>query len=537
MASKVLNIEIGDRLTKVCLSIPKGKTYQIKNSFMFQTPDNAVADGVITAPDILATKLKEQLTANGIGDAKAAVFSLTSGKVATREVMLPPVKDNRIKGIVESNASEYFPIDMSRYHITYKLLERISKGEETGCRVLVLAAPLSLLETYFKLASLAGLSIHAIDFSGNSQYQALRTLRSEGVTMYVNVDCNNSFVTFIQDGKLILQRAFTFGGDELILSYMAAAGKSSDEYVSALHDCSQEEPQFLKDGVMSASDVTDNLSRLVSSIVRSTDYFNSNHWDVQVEKVVLMGPCSHLVGLIGMVGNGTGLETAYLDDIPGITSFANVAESASFYISCIGSSIEPVDFVPPQFKPEKKRLLGKREKSDEHSIRDGIIICAVCLAAAIGLSAVAILGYYDARETKAKVEEQIAELSYTRDTYNTYTEYQTGADALTQLAASIDSPNDGLTGFISELEEKMPSEILILSATCTRDSVSMNITVPSFDDVAVVLVQLRTFQSINNLNISSVSEAVDEAGVSSVSFSISCNYGTNPYIPAAGAEG
>ncbi|NCC68540.1 MAG: pilus assembly protein PilM, partial [Clostridia bacterium] len=92
MAAKVLNIEIGDRLTKVCLSIPKGKSYQIKNSFMFQTPDNAVADGMITAPDILATKLREKLMEHDVHETKTAVFSITSGKVATREVMLPPVK-------------------------------------------------------------------------------------------------------------------------------------------------------------------------------------------------------------------------------------------------------------------------------------------------------------------------------------------------------------------------------------------------------------------------------------------------------------
>ncbi|NCB51804.1 MAG: hypothetical protein EOM54_07990 [Clostridia bacterium] len=260
MAAKVLNIEIGDRLTKVCLSIPKGKSYQIKNSFMFQTPDNAVADGMITAPDILATKLREKLMEHDVHETKTAVFSITSGKVATREVMLPPVKDNRIKSVVEANASEYFPIDMSKYHVTYKLLERIPKGDNAGCRVLVFAVPVSLLETYFRMAGIAGLTIQALDFSGNSQYQALRTLRSEGVTMYVNVDCTNSFVTFIQEGKLLMQRAFTFGGDELILSYMNAAEKSSDEYVGCLYDCSEPEPQFMKDGLLAPSDITESLS-------------------------------------------------------------------------------------------------------------------------------------------------------------------------------------------------------------------------------------------------------------------------------------
>ncbi len=531
MASKVLNIQVGDRLTKVCLSVKKGKSYQISNSFMFQTPDNAVTDGVITAPDLLGAKLNEQLVKNGVDRTKAAVFSLISGKVATREVILPPVKNARIKGIVEANASDYFPIDMSRYHVTYKLLERTAKGENPGCRVLVFAVPVSLLESYFKMADLAGLNVQAIDFSGNSQYQALRSLKSKGVCMYVNVDCSSTLVTLIHEGKLLMQRTFTFGGDELILNYMKASGKSSDEYLTCLRDCSEPNPAFLKDGTMASSTITESLSRLVSSVVRSSDYFNSNHWEVQVEKVVLMGPCSRLVGLMEMVANGTGVETTWLDDVPGISSFANAAERVSFYITCIGSSIDPVDFMLPYLSQDRKKLKRQKERTDENSVRSGILILAMCIAAAAVLAAVSVLGYFDANSEKAAVEKQLAALAYTREIYNQYIQYQAGADSLLALDAQVDSPNDSLTEFIRELEQKMPSEILVLSATCGREEISMNVTVPSFDEVAVVLVKLRSFESVRDLNISAVTETMGDAGVSSVSFSVSCLYKT-PELPA-----
>jgi type IV pilus assembly protein PilM len=292
MAVKTLNIEIGDRLTKVCLSIPKGKSYQIKHCFMFQTPENAVSDGAILAPDILAAELTEKLREHGLSDVRSAILTLTSGKVASREVMLPPIKESRIKGVITTNAADYFPIDLSGYHITYSLLERIDKGEHAGCRVLVYAAPLALLENYFKFADRAKLSIKAIDFSGNSQYQALRGLGAKEVTMYVNVDCTNSYVSFLQGGTLLLQRTFTFGGDEMILGYMGAAEMTPVEYVEALHACSTDAETFFASGHMTAADVSESLSRRVSSILRSRDYFNSNRWEIQVEKVVLMAPAA-----------------------------------------------------------------------------------------------------------------------------------------------------------------------------------------------------------------------------------------------------
>ena len=90
-SGKILNIEVGDKLTKVCLSARHGKSYQILDSFIFQTPEKSVSDGQIADPEKLASELNSQLASNGAAEAKNVVFTLTSAKVATREVMLPPM--------------------------------------------------------------------------------------------------------------------------------------------------------------------------------------------------------------------------------------------------------------------------------------------------------------------------------------------------------------------------------------------------------------------------------------------------------------
>lgn len=524
---KVLNIEVGDRLTKVCLSVPKGRAWQIRTSFMFQTPEGAVSDGQLNTPEVLAAQLAGELKARGLHDVKNAVFTLTSGKIASREVTLPPVKDNRLREVVQANAPDYFPVDMTKYHVAYLLLERRDKGEDAGCRVMVYAAPLQLLEPYFQLAEKAGLTVKAVDYSGNSQFQALRALASSTVTMYVNVDCTNSCVTVTQDGTLLLQRTFTFGGDELITTLLSATGRepaASGAYLDALHEASDEEPDFLKKGTLSAADVSESLSRLVGNIERSSDYFNSSHWEHTVERVVLMGPCSRLVGLRGMVANATGLDTTCLEEIPGISSLANAAESASFYISCLGAPLAPLDLIPPQFALNRKKNRRVREKSDSSHIRDGLILCGICFAAAAALCISAVLAHQQAADEKAALDGQIAQLSYTKDVYNDYTGYQNAVQALTDLDDTIASPNDGLTAFIGELEEKMPSDILVLSASCTRDSVVLNITVPGYEEMAVVLVQLRSFDTLGTITASAATETTDDSGITTVSFSVSCAY-------------
>jgi len=517
MAAKVLNIEVGDRIIKVCVSARHGKKFQILDSFMFQTPEMSVTDGQIANPEAVAEALKEALASRGNGEVKNVVFTLTSAKVATREVMLPPVKDNRIKTVVETNASEYFPVDMSTYRISCNLLERVG-GETPGCRVLVMAAPRQLLESYVRLAEAAGLQLDAVDFCGNSQYQVLRGIQDDGVVMYVDVNVTNTFVTFMKSGILLLQRNFSVGGDELITAALHAAGRSDKEYLKTMQDAG--DPAFLG-GLLTAEQQSDCLSRLVSGIVRSADFFKSDHTDLPATKVVLMGTCSHLAGLREMIGHEIGLDTVLLHDVAGIQFVANSAEGVSSYISCIGSLVAPLDLLPEELLAQKRK---KQKKTDGNPIRTGIVICVACILAGAAISAFSIFRYLDTLSRRDAMQSRIDSLSSVDVTYNTYVLYKQTDENLTAVGDYAKNPNAGLTAFLSELEKKMPSSVLVLSATCDDKGVTMNVTAPSMKEAAVVISQLRSFDSIVNIEVSTITETTDETGTTTASFSISCSY-------------
>ena len=190
MAAKTLNIEVGKRVVKICVSEKKGKGYAISESFTFPTPDGCVLDGQVVSEVTLGDKLMGELSNRDI-KATDVYFSIASSKIATREVTMPAVKDDQIKSIVETNASDYLPIDTSKYALDAILLERT----EDECRVLVIAVPNVIIESYIALADYTGLVIQALDFSGNSQFQVLRSIGGDGVNMYVNVDTDSSSVT------------------------------------------------------------------------------------------------------------------------------------------------------------------------------------------------------------------------------------------------------------------------------------------------------------------------------------------------------
>lgn len=526
MAAKVLNIEVGDQIVKVCRAVRKGKCVQLFEPFMFPTPPGCVFDGLITDINVLAEETKRQLAEHQLSDVRNVIFSLMSGKIAVREVKLPPVKEKRLNSLIKTNASEYFPIDLNNYHVTHSLLEQVS-GAEPYYRVLVMAAPIALLEGYFQFAAALGMQVQSIDSSGNSHYQALKSIANKGVTMYVDVDCTASFISFMLEDSLALQRTFAFGGDDLIAHYMAATGKTPEEYLSALDELDEKSPNFAADLPLTSESIESDLKRLVGSIARSVDYFNSSQWENATTRVVLMGPCRRVVGLREQIEAATGLETSYLDDISEFAALSKNAENAAAYISCLGSVFAPLDFMPPSLAES-----GKRSSVDnkDATIIPGVLICGLLILSGILLASVSILNFKSAEQGLANTKQEIADLEYTETVYKTYLAYQKGEEAVRTVTAASGSPNSRLVEFYEELEAKMPASIIVMSAMCTNEGVSMNVTVGSYEDAATAISNLRGFKSLANIEVSGITRSSNEAGIPRVEFSLNCTYGENPYI-------
>ena len=517
--AKVLNIEVGDRVTKICVSEKNKKGYSISNSFLMQTPVGAVRDGQIMAIDVMSLALREALVKNGVSGVKNVTFTLSSTKVASREVMLPPVKDNRIKDVVETNKSDYFPVDMSGYCISHTLLERMG-GETPGCRVQVTAAPRPLLEGYAALAEAAGLLLDAIDYCGNSQYQVLKALPGDEVVMYVDVNVSNTLVTFMQDGIMMMQRNINFGGDELISTVVEAAGKDNDDFLSVLEQSNTFE--YL-DQYLPRSQQEECLSRLIGGISRSADFFKSNRSAIQISKVVLLGVCSDIAGLKDLVQHALYTDAVSLQDVEDIKHVANSVGGVNAYISCIGSLVQPLDLLPEELRGVVQKKKNKRERKSD-SIKVGVIICVLLSVLGVGLAGFAVIQYKSAQNEQARLEQRLQELDHVRVTAETYDNYKATEAALNQIRAYSQTHNASLVDFLKELERKMPSSLLLMSAVCDEEGVVLNIVTPGMEEADVVISQLRSFESIKHLEISTITESTDEGGLPSATFSVRCAY-------------
>ena len=155
----------------------------------------------------------------------------------------------------------------------------------------------------------------------------------------------------------------------------------------------------------------------------------------------------------------------------------------------------------------------------------GLVVLLIGVLVAAVLAAIPGVKNFQLNSEKEKVEAHIKQLEEA-GVEAVYQEYIT----VKQLAERMDAIYDGtlsrsedLVAFIEELEEKMPSSLLVINFTATSQNVSMSIEVDSKEAAAETLMQLRTFDSIQVVSSAGLTDNLDEND-SIVAFTVECVY-------------
>ena len=204
MVKRVVSIEAGVWWTKVALADYRKKNPPVHKAFAFRTPEHAVEDGYIRDKEAFASALKTELSRHDIHE-KEVVFTLSSSKVVTREVMIPFVKDNKIMGIIEAQIRDYFPMDVSNYTISYSKMDVEEEDGKKMLKLLLVAIPDNLLNNYVTFAELAGLKVETFDYIGNGTVQLLCDSFLENAVV-VQLEEQATVISILENKKLVFQR-------------------------------------------------------------------------------------------------------------------------------------------------------------------------------------------------------------------------------------------------------------------------------------------------------------------------------------------
>ena len=277
---------------------------------------------------------------------------------------------------------------------------------------------------------------------------------------------------------------------------------------------------------------------MIGSIVRVIDYYNSKNRDAAIDNIIITGIAADFWGFAGLLSQELGRNVEVLKDLAGTNIDQGLhlqGVSLGDYISVIGAGLGSVGFMPAEIKADKKKGGGGSAKDSLSSIGNNdklpYIVLGVGTAAAIVITAMALVPYFLVKNENDSLQERKAQLAPVQDTYNAYIAKKADYDYITALNEVTINTNDKLPDIIGEMESRFPSDTVVNSMSITEEGIALDIVVPNKYDIAKTLVEFRMMPYFSEVYTSGFSERKDEeTGIIVSQYTIECLYGDNPYL-------
>ena len=546
MAKKVLSIQVGYSLTKVCEMDYQSKKPKMYHCFNVPTPDGVLNDGSITVRDDLIIRIVQGIYENHI-KTRDVVFNVSSTKIASREILIPPVsKTSLIGDIVKNNAKDYFPIDLEQYELGHMLMGKVA--DEAGgekLKVNVLAIPKEMVKGYEELAQKCDLNLVALDFTGNSIYQVVKGVcKKDEVSLVINVDEHQTVATVLDGETILLQRSLAYGVDEAInlliesrvygeRSYAQAAQelkrtmlvrRALDDSTEIIEDYDFVEPESPKMTALKDK-ITASMTTLISGIDRVINFYNSHNSEKPIQAIWITGVAAGFKGFKRLLTNELGAQVQILDKNAGFSTNQYSEDSFGEYLACFGAAMAPVGFgVVPMKKSATGKMVKERSKEESYAAYS-ILVFSLSIIVAIVLLAYSTISYARALNEYNNSVKTMNQLQVVKAVYDKHQEIM---DLKVQVDAMYDytcNNTENIDAFIAEMEEKMPKDMVITSMTGNTQSLSMQAKVESKEAAAKVIQQFRAFESVATVSVTGIqSEMNEETNAEAITFNIDIRY-------------
>lgn len=542
MNNRVLSIEIGNSFTKICeidYKVKKPKVYKV---LTVETPEGVVVDGMLQPTQEYADHLVNALGTNGI-HTRRVIFTISSTRVASREVQIPNVKANKIEALVKTNANDYFPVDLTQYEIGHYLAGGLT--EEGKLRVMALAVPKALLDSYYQLAQMCGWEVECFDYSSNSLYQILRDEKSEKVTMMIKIDENSTIVTVLSAGKVLLQRTVAYGVQDAIETMIASGAYAVNDPMSAverfqkktclnrvLHQGDklweenagrwEDEDAGNVEVTAARQKITSSLEPLIVGVSRVIDFYDSRNSNTPIERTYVTGLGGSFSGMSKLFTNCLERKVHTLSDMDDKIGMSKAIRSTrpAAYISCLGAVLAPVGLIDKS--QQKGKGMTVVSGTNYTFVSVAVLVLGVILS--IAMAVTSLTRYFGTVAENVALQARVEELQPTQTVYNEYLSAAAQYDKYKYLYEYTENPNENLVEFINELEQILPDSFYTDSFSSDQTGISMTVNVEGKAAAARTILNIRNMESIEDVQISNITDNQDEMGGSWVMFSMTGTY-------------
>lgn len=293
-------LDIGIVNMKVVRLSKSRSSYQLEAAAVAATPSGGMLSENEQNLKAMAEAIKK-IRSDAKISTKNVVASLPESEVFTRIVPMPKMSMRELDNAIAWEAEQYIPLPMSDVNYSYSV---VSTKPDGSMDVLIVAAPIRLVEKYERVLKLAGLTTIALETELLAASRSVAVPNQGTVMMLVDLGARSTDMSIISDGNVVFTRSIGTAGEALTRALMT--NLQLDENQAESFKRSYGLDQSALEGKVSTA-LKQVVDLLGSEITRTISFF-STQTGKKVQMVQLVGGSSLMPNLVSWLTGVTGTE-------------------------------------------------------------------------------------------------------------------------------------------------------------------------------------------------------------------------------------
>jgi type IV pilus assembly protein PilM len=288
-------IDIGNHSIKAAeVEYQSATDAKIQRLARIDTPFGVLSSTDKSAKSKLADRIKELVDSSGIGT-KKCVAGLPESSIFTRLITVPKVDESKLEELVHWEARQYIPLPIEEVQKDYIQVEEKMVNGKLMIKLLLVAAPKTLVAKYTEIINLAGLELLALETETIATSRLVAFGSSfAGAMMVMDFGANGTDLSVIKNGSMIFSQSLNTGSDALTKAISTDFGLElvqAEQYKKTYGlDSSQVEGKIYKS-------IEPIMQIIVDEVVRTLNFFRTHLQDSIPQEILLVGDGAKLLKL------------------------------------------------------------------------------------------------------------------------------------------------------------------------------------------------------------------------------------------------
>ncbi len=304
---KVFGLDIGATSLKIVWLDRNKNKISLKSCLTTVTPAKGMFSESVADQEVMAQAIQRLVVESKISTRNINI-ALPENQVFTKVIEMPKLSDKELASAIYWEAEQHIPAPLETMTIDYKILRRGGEKElNSKMQVLLVGAPISLINRYQQIIGLTGLNINAVETEILSVIRSLVVSKNNSVNLIVNIGALGTSFAILQNGVVIFTYSIALGGsamDRAIASNFGFTISQAEEYKKAygLNDqnLGGKISQILQPILMS----------IVTEIKKAFVYYGQKYKNESpISQIIITGGSSMLPGIDRFLVQHCGIET------------------------------------------------------------------------------------------------------------------------------------------------------------------------------------------------------------------------------------